>query len=911
MIDPLRDRTEQLIAGFADAALAAQSERTPEAIFRSARNHLAGLGLSVVFGEVHGELLTLFMGAGRLREIAASLEKRTGQPLRVTAAPFWHAIRRSQHGVLIERLRAMVADSVNIPVEEIDLEPEVVGVGATITVAGSVEFAVLAAGVEFDRAIAPAFGLFARQLGTALETARRLDELARSNRELTAVNHVARASADLGSERALDSALEWLAQSLSIRGIALFRREGAHLLLSAHVGMPRTWVERVRREGPREASPWSRAAAGDEPHAFTLQTMNDSVAFPLRAGEELQGVLIACGNSAPLAADEVRLLGTVSAQLAISLQNTILFQQSVRRVTELSLLLELGQTVAGTLDQREILDIGARVAARILRCSAAYIFVPDEQIGSLACAAREDALTLVPADVRLPLDTPSMSALAFRTGKAQSSHASSGDPRIDQELAAQFGCRSTLAVPLASHNKIRGVLVLFERSVERNFDAQDTRLAVHAAQLLAASLESAALYAEQQRRAEEMTLLNEAARSLAGSLELEPLLSDSAETLRRLVDASHALIYLLDPDKGELRVHTAPREFPELAGRTLSLAQPSAAASAVHERKAVQVRNAPTSTQVARDLAKLLEAQTVLAIPLLARGELIGAVVLSDKRRGRVFSNAEIERATAVAGQIAMAMIAARLIEDLRSSYSELERAQVERVDRERLAALGELSASIAHEVRNPLGVVFNALASLRRLLKQEGNVGLLLGIIAEEAERLNRMVGDLLDYSRPYQPALQPVPLAALVADALMSARTTLPGIDLKSGSDAGTRIEMRIPTDLTVRADPRLLRQALVNLFINAFQAMPKEGMLDVVAERVTGEGSGARVRIRDSGPGIPEQVRPRIFHPFFTTKATGTGLGLAVVKRILESHGGTISLREGEESGTEFELFLPVEE
>jgi len=752
--DPRRERAEQLISGFADAALAAQEARTPDAIFGIARDRLYALGLSVVFGQVEGETLVHFNAAGRLREVAAELaakEGRAGRAVRVSGKPFQRAIKRSVHGVLIEDLRSLVAESLGRPEPEIDLAPELVAVGAVIPVAGVAEFAVLAAGVDFDRSIAPAFGLFARQIGTAIETARRIDELARSNREL-------------------------------------------------------------------------------------------------------------------------------------------------------ALLLELGQAVAGSLDQREILAVGARVAARVLRCNAAYIFVPDGRAGSLACAAREDALSPVPADERLPLDRPSMASLAFRTGRAQSSASSTSDPRVDRDLALRFGCRSTLAVPLTSHDQTRGVLVLIERSEERRFDEQDTRLALHAAQLLAASMESAALYAEQQRRAEEMELLNEAARSLAGSLEIEPLLSGAAETLRKILDASICVIYLLDASRQWLEIRTAPAGFPQVLGYRQKMSDDSTASITVRGRRAVHVRGAESSPLVSREMVELFRVQTVLGIPLIARGEIVGAVVVSDRNPEREFTPAEVERATAIAG----------LIEDLRRSYSDLERTQVELVDRERLAALGELSASIAHEVRNPLGVIFNALGSLRRLLRDEGNVGLLLGIIGEEADRLNRMVGDLLNYSRPYQPALQPVPLLPLVEDALASARPThVPEPD-ESTPETQVQIEVRIPRDLTLRADPRLLRQALVNLFTNSFQAMPKGGTLDVNAESVPGpRGLEARLRIRDSGPGIPENVRPRIFHPFFTTKATGTGLGLAVVKRIVESHGGSIALREGEETGTEFELKLLIEE
>jgi signal transduction histidine kinase len=201
--------------------------------------------------------------------------------------------------------------------------------------------------------------------------------------------------------------------------------------------------------------------------------------------------------------------------------------------------------------------------------------------------------------------------------------------------------------------------------------------------------------------------------------------------------------------------------------------------------------------------------------------------------------------------------------------------------------------------------VIFNSVGSLRRMLKPQGDAALLLDIVGEEADRLNRMVADLLNYARPVQPALQPVPLRPLFEEAIASAR-----------QQAGTSAEsvaasIRVADDAaTVRADARLLRQALVNLFLNAFQSMPQSGRLEVRAAQAVSEGQlFAEIAIQDTGTGIPADVADKIFQPFFTTKATGTGLGLALVRRIMEGHGGSIVLsRLG--PGAEFKLRLPLE-
>lgn len=241
----------------------------------------------------------------------------------------------------------------------------------------------------------------------------------------------------------------------------------------------------------------------------------------------------------------------------------------------------------------------------------------------------------------------------------------------------------------------------------------------------------------------------------------------------------------------------------------------------------------------------------------------------------------------------------------LKHMVQSLARARSELIERERLAALGELCASIAHEVRNPLGVIFNAVSGLRRLLERRGDVALLLDIIGDEADRLNRMVADLLNYGRPVRPDLEPLFLGSLLEEAVAAARQqTGPAtegvqtvFEIESGSE-------------TLRADARLLRQALINLFLNAYQAMPHSGMLEIRASRIEAHGSAvSEVHIKDTGVGIPRELRAKIFQPFFTTKAMGTGLGLAVAKRIIEGHGGSIELAEAAE-GAEFCIRLPQE-
>jgi two-component system sensor histidine kinase HydH len=210
----------------------------------------------------------------------------------------------------------------------------------------------------------------------------------------------------------------------------------------------------------------------------------------------------------------------------------------------------------------------------------------------------------------------------------------------------------------------------------------------------------------------------------------------------------------------------------------------------------------------------------------------------------------------------------------------------------------------VAHEVRNPLGVIFNAVASLRRMLKPDGNTAMLLDILAEESDRLNRMVSDLLDYTRPREPILQPEDISRMLQDAVEAAWT-------QQGSPGhithAIEVEPRLPR---VPLDRRLIRQALVNMLVNAMQAMPQGGGVKVHARYELHESRDLlRIDVVDQGCGIPTELIHRVFEPFFTTKAQGTGLGLAVVKRIIEEHHGELFLESTPGRGTIFSLRLPL--
>jgi signal transduction histidine kinase len=238
--------------------------------------------------------------------------------------------------------------------------------------------------------------------------------------------------------------------------------------------------------------------------------------------------------------------------------------------------------------------------------------------------------------------------------------------------------------------------------------------------------------------------------------------------------------------------------------------------------------------------------------------------------------------------------------DELRHSYAELKLVQDELVRKKQLAAVGELAAAIAHEVRNPLAVIVNAVAGLRRTGLHENDRATLLNIVEEESGRLNRLVTDLLRFARPVEVKRSPVSLLELAN------RTR--GV---VGDDYEIRVTIEDDVEIqTVWVDPNLFRLVFDNLVANACQSMKDGGRVEIEVRR--GELGGqlaAHVEIKDTGHGMDPQVKKRALDPFFTTRPSGTGLGLPIVQRIVEAHGGQLEISSGEGQGTTVILEIPI--
>ncbi|HWR15671.1 MAG TPA: ATP-binding protein [Terriglobales bacterium] len=240
------------------------------------------------------------------------------------------------------------------------------------------------------------------------------------------------------------------------------------------------------------------------------------------------------------------------------------------------------------------------------------------------------------------------------------------------------------------------------------------------------------------------------------------------------------------------------------------------------------------------------------------------------------------------------------MVRQLRESREEIERLHRTQMSRaEHLATMGEVAAGLAHEIRNPLAGIAGVMDIVGRDLPSTSPAREVLKDVREEVLRINRIVTDLLETARPKPPEFQFADLNATVEHAVIFARQQALSKAIKVHCIKSPDLPM-------VEHDTAQIHQVLLNLVLNAMQALDGPGTVTVTVEV---RGGLAFVDVKDTGPGIPPEILPNIFRPFFTTKGHGTGLGLSLAKRIVEDHGGKLEVSSKVGHGTTFSMILPI--
>ena len=390
-------------------------------------------------------------------------------------------------------------------------------------------------------------------------------------------------------------------------------------------------------------------------------------------------------------------------------------------------------------------------------------------------------------------------------------------------------------------------------------------------------------------------------KAMVSILDLQSLSKNIIETIAQTMGVEKASLFLWNEEKGSYSLFESKNI--KMTGSTPQLSKDDPLPRYLQKTREIIIReelakraNIPELNDVSKGMSSL---EAEVSIPFISKGQLIGMINLSHKFNKDIYSHEDIELLSTLANQTAIAIENARLYEDLKRSKSYIRRA-------DRLASLGTLTAGLAHEIRNPLVAIKTLTQLLPDRLDDEEFRDQFLKIASGEVDRISSLVNELLDFARPSDPKLE-----------FEDINTILDGMILLVSTETKKKqinILKSYASDLPpVLIDREQIKQVFLNILLNAIQATAENGRIMVKTRAFMKPGGEpyAQIEFTDTGCGIPGEHLEEIFNPFFTTKSTGSGLGLSISHQIVQDHRGYIDVESQLERGSSFFINLPVKQ
>lgn len=376
-------------------------------------------------------------------------------------------------------------------------------------------------------------------------------------------------------------------------------------------------------------------------------------------------------------------------------------------------------------------------------------------------------------------------------------------------------------------------------------------------------------------------------RTLLNTLDLRALAQAAVEFISQALVVEIIGMWVLDEEKNAYSLISARRKL----GEKIFPPDSPLVTFLQKANRVVELASLQENPHLRLEVQELIEKGFFMAIPFQWEEGLLGFLLLGEKRNGKSFPIMEIEALEALAPATAMAISRALL-------YQNLKKKDWQMMQSEKLAALGEMAASFVHGIRNPLGIILGAAETLQKNLSPAIQKEM-IQFIREEGERINQMLANFLEFAKPKPPAFKEANLQEIL-------RRTVELISIPAKQRGINIVQEYPPEDISLYLDPEQIKEALLNLEINALEAMPQGGVLRLVLTKK--DDQEVIIRVSDTGEGISPQIKSKIFDPFFTTKEQGTGLGLTIVHMVVKNHGGTISVAPNNGQGTTFTITLP---
>lgn len=734
-------------------------------------------------------------------------------------------------------------------------------------------------------------------------------ELLRNARQLTALSRIGQTlAASLDTGEVLKKVIESVSTLVQAEGVSLLLKEkGDQLVFAAVIGaaeealqgerMPATAgvAGEVIRTGRSVIvnDPSSQAKIYREIEEVTDFHTQSLLAVPLRLGDEVFGVIEAVhADLNVFDKGDLKVLEETAKWATIAIDNARQHESLQRRLRESQAMAEISQALSETLDLGRILQLIVDSVRRIIpSVNSAVIHLLDKDAQTLKAAA-------VSGEVE-----PFHSTLSMKVGNGIAGMVALledvinvNDKRLDPRVleGGHDSMRSLMVAPVQSGPLALGTISV-QSAEPHAFSQDDERLLATLGRQAALAIENARLFEVERRRAEEAEALGRITQTLITRLTLSDMLETVVGDLAQVTDYERIRLFLLEKDQLLLQAQVG---CPEGIETTLRLDQ-GVSGQVARSRSLVLLDR----ENLEKDpLESVPGTMSMAGVPISHAGRVLGVLVVESTVE-RAFDFHDMTWLENVGRQLGVAVENARLYADLERALENDRAARAQLVRTEKLAAMGRMTASIAHELNNPLQAIQNALFLVKHGSDLPPQSLEDLEVACSEADRMAKLISRLRETYRPAtSELLRPLSLNRLVEEVHQLIQTHLRHNQVAWEFEA----DPDLPTVLSV---PDQIKQLLLNLSLNAVEAMPNGGRLRIGTKHIHGVDE-VLVTVEDTGVGIAPELLPTIFDPFVTYKKGGTGLGLAISADIVQRHRGRIEVESECGVGTTFSVWLPVD-
>jgi signal transduction histidine kinase len=644
-----------------------------------------------------------------------------------------------------------------------------------------------------------------------------------------------------------------------------------------------------------------------QPRAFVVDVPN-RIFVPIEVAGQLAGLLlIDFPVSVAIGESDLACLTTLAGQIGMALAQASPVSgkptDEIRReLRELTTLYNASAAMMANLELSVVLDAITKAALELIAAGNVHIFLyePETETFRFGSARWFDGRR-VPA---VPMPRPDgLTAHVVRRGVPVVIDDARNHPLFQTATTADWGLQAIAGFPLKRGERVLGAFTVTYLEPHAFSEGELLLMSVLADQA-AVAVENAHLFASTQRRLREMSALVDMAKQVTGNLKVGSVMQTTVQLVQMLLNARASTIALLTGDGDELVIEAAAGINPKWVHKARMKLGEGVSGLAVSERRPVYIRD----THSQPDFLFFDEVvRSLLAVPLLSRDQPLGSLTV-DSDQPNAFDESHIQLMTIAAAQVSVAIANARLYEEAEDRAAKLAVAYDELKENDRLK--DELVQNVSHELRTPLTFVKGYIDLL-----MDGDMGSInhqqqcaLQIVADKTVEITRLIDDIMSLQRidSSNLILEKFCLASLLQESVAGHRLNgrYKGIDLHLDAPGG---------NVVVMADRIRVNQALNNLIVNAVKFSPNGGTVRVT---LTADSEQVQVAVTDEGIGVPSDKLDRIFERFYQVDGSsrrrfgGTGIGLALVKRIVEAHHGRVWAQSGTDHGSSFFMAWPRE-